>query len=110
MTSGMLETLKISEDKKKYIAEKLNPVLEEMVTECLSSLPANPVDFMVEYMSKKIGEGGGSKPAGGDADLAKQNEELKKQVADMTTKVAHAGEYLAATAEEEKEEEEEEDD
>merc|ERR550514_775592 len=105
MTSGMLDNLKISEEKKKYIAEKLNPVLEEMVTECLSALPGNPVDFMVEYLSKKNGVSGG-----GSEEDRKKNEELKKQVADMQQKVNDAGKMMAATGGEEEEEEEEEED
>jgi len=48
-----LDALKISEDKKKYIVESLNPVLEEMVAECIHRMPRDPVPFMLEWLEQK---------------------------------------------------------
>jgi cAMP-dependent protein kinase regulator len=46
------ESLKIPAAKKKYILETLEPILEPMVAEVLSTLPADPVSFMIEYLTK----------------------------------------------------------
>lgn len=48
-----LDALKISEDKKKYIVDLLNPVLEEMVAEAIHRMPRDPVPFMLEWLEQK---------------------------------------------------------
>lgn len=48
-----LDAMKISEEKKKYIVELLNPVLEEMVAECIHKMPTDPVPFMLEWLEQK---------------------------------------------------------
>jgi cAMP-dependent protein kinase regulator len=48
-----LDAMKISEEKKKYIVELLNPMLEEMVAECIHKMPNDPVPFMLEWLEQK---------------------------------------------------------
>merc|ERR1719482_87361 len=48
-----LDAMKISEEKKKYITELLNPMLEEMVAECIHKMPNDPVPFMLEWLEQK---------------------------------------------------------
>jgi cAMP-dependent protein kinase regulator len=48
-----LDAMKISEEKKKYIVELLNPMLEEMVAECINKMPSDPVPFMLEWLEQK---------------------------------------------------------
>lgn len=48
-----LDAMKISEEKKKYIVELLNPMLEEMVAECIHKMPPDPVPFMLEWLERK---------------------------------------------------------
>ena len=38
---------------KQYLANKLNPILEPLVTEILVSKPNDPIDFMLEWIRKK---------------------------------------------------------
>lgn len=101
MTS--LDSLQISEEKKKYITETLNPILEEFVTECLKTMPGNPLDEMLAFADKK---GGG----GGDGDLSKENARLKAEMEQLKAKVEEAGVMVSNLAKEEDKEEEEEDD
>jgi cAMP-dependent protein kinase regulator len=110
--AAAVEGLKISEEKKSYIVNKLNPILEDMVTEVLTSLPTNPVIFMRDYMEKKMVSSGG---AGMDAGaLQAENEALKKSIEMMEKKNVETLNLLKGLEgdkeEKEVEEEEEEDD
>jgi len=48
-----LDQLKISEEKKKYIVDQLNPMLEEMVAQCIFKMPTDPVPFMLQWLEDK---------------------------------------------------------
>jgi len=50
--AAAFEKLKIPSAKRKYILEVLEPVLEPMVAEVLGKLPADPIQFMVDYLQK----------------------------------------------------------
>jgi len=99
----MVENLNISEDKKNYITNILNPLLEEFVTSVLTTLPEDPVAAMASFAASKKGGGGSDEVA-----------KLKKEIEEYKSKLAEAGLMVAEMSktprggEEEKEDEEEE--
>jgi cAMP-dependent protein kinase regulator len=48
-----LDAMKVTDEKKKYIVDLLNPTLEALVAECIKSTPGDPVPFMLEWLEKK---------------------------------------------------------
>lgn len=102
MTS--IEGLQISDDKKKYIMETLNPMLEEFVTKCLTTM-GDPLEAMNMFVAEKQGSAGG---------LKEENERLKKEIDQLKAKVEEAGKMVATSTDQQEdkdeEEEEEEDD
>jgi len=46
-----VEKLRIPAEKKNYILENLEPVLEPMVSQILAACPADPIAFMIEYLT-----------------------------------------------------------
>jgi len=69
----------IPEEKKKYILETLNPLLEELVTQCLSSL-SNPLDIMQQFIDMKQG-----------FSLKEENKKLKEEINQLKSAAAAAG-------------------
>lgn len=45
--------MKLTEEKKKYILELLNPLLEELVADCIHRMPSDAAPFMLEWMENK---------------------------------------------------------
>lgn len=105
-----LDTLKISEEKKKYILELLNPVLEEMVAECIHRMPADPVPFMLEWLEqKKVSDEDKQLSPEERERLAKENKELEANVNKVKSQMQEAAK-LAVSDKKDDDEEEEEDD
>jgi cAMP-dependent protein kinase regulator len=52
---SVVDGLPFAEDKKKYIVDVLDPILEEMVSDVLTTMPGVPVDFMVTWLRKRSG-------------------------------------------------------
>ncbi|CAE7221554.1 pkaR [Symbiodinium sp. CCMP2456] len=111
---SFVEALKISEDKKKYIMDLLNPVLEEMVAECIHKMPKDPVPFMLDWLESKRASEEDKKLSPEEKEkLVKENEELTGKVSKLKGQVQEAAKMAtesAAAADEEEEEEEDEDD
>jgi len=111
-----LDALKISEEKKKYILDHLNPVLEEMVAECIKATPKDPVPFMLEWLeAKKATDEDRLLSVEEKARLAKENEELAENVTKVKSQIQEAAklaqqEAQEATKADESEEEDDEDD
>ncbi|CAJ1344073.1 unnamed protein product [Effrenium voratum] len=87
-----LDVLKISEDKKKYILESLNPILEELTEECMHKMPKDAVLFMLDWLRKKKAEEEDKQLTPEEKErLTKENDELvlkvnklKRQVQEVT--------------------------
>lgn len=100
--------LPFPEEKKKFIVDKLDPVLEEMVADVITDLPSNPTLYMIEWLRKKS-------PA-----LPKGKLPLKEEVVALKAEIARhkntsgammtSANASAAAKEAESEEEEEDDD
>jgi len=107
-SSSVVEGLNFSDHKKNYIQNKLDPVLEEMVADVLTSMPTDPVAFMIEWLEKKAGPqvGGGARGS-----ILDDNAAMKSQLGKMNATLAEAGAMMNdGDADKEEEEEEEEDD
>mmetsp|Transcript_76829 Transcript_76829/g.205254 ORF Transcript_76829/g.205254 Transcript_76829/m.205254 type:complete len:392 (-) Transcript_76829:253-1428(-) len=88
MTTTGVEGLQLTDDKKNYIVQTLNPVLDKIVAAALAARPSNTAEWIVEFLEKEYNMGGGGGGGGGEGGKA----------------------LLAALAGEEEEEEEEEED
>jgi cAMP-dependent protein kinase regulator len=108
-----LEGMDLPEAKKKYILEKVNPLLEELVRAVLTRMPDEPLAFMIKFLKEKTGR------ANVDMDaVTKENAYLEEEIAQMQFKLKDAsskaaeilgGEGKKAVDEDEEEEEEEDD-
>eukprot|EP00931_Biecheleriopsis_adriatica_P025916 TRINITY_DN1581_c1_g1_i1.p1 TRINITY_DN1581_c1_g1~~TRINITY_DN1581_c1_g1_i1.p1 ORF type:complete len:407 (-),score=98.67 TRINITY_DN1581_c1_g1_i1:61-1281(-) len=54
--SSVCDGLPFSEEKRKYIVEVLDPVLEEVITQTIKDMPENPRDFMIALFQKRMGQ------------------------------------------------------
>jgi cAMP-dependent protein kinase regulator len=106
-----LDALKISEDKKKYIVEMLNPLLEEMVAECIHKTPADPVPFMLEWLeNKKVQEEDKLLSPEDKERLVNENEQLQANVNKVKGQMQEAAKLAISEPAPDDEEEEEDDD
>jgi len=39
-----------------YVAKKINPILEDMVTAVIMTKPINPIPFMITFLRERSGE------------------------------------------------------
>jgi cAMP-dependent protein kinase regulator len=104
-----LDSLNVSEDRKKYILDKLNPLLEEFVTKMLTELDPNPLGALASFAREKKGMSD-SKLNGQNEKLKKDIELLKYELQNMAKTVCTTDDLLGGEKEPEAEEEEEEDD
>jgi len=106
-----LDTLKISDEKKKYIIDSLNPVLEAMVAECIHRMPADPVPFMLQWLQQKnIAEEDKLLSPQEKDRLAAENKQLEAEINRVKSQMQECAKLAAGDAKEEDEEEEEDDD
>merc|ERR1719160_1499211 len=90
----------------------LNPVLEEMVAECIHKTPADPVPFMLEWLENKKVQEEDKLLSPEDKDrLVQENEQLQFSVNKVKGQMQEAAKLaISEPAGEEEEEEDEEDD
>ncbi|CAK0853328.1 unnamed protein product [Prorocentrum cordatum] len=104
MSSSVVDGLPFSEEKKKYILETLDPILEELVTDVLTEMPKQPVDFMAQWLRKRSGTTHLQRIA-----LKTKNTKLKEELRQLTGSLREAGTVIDQHVEEEEESEEEDD-
>jgi len=105
-----LDALKISEDKKQYIINLLNPVLEEMVADCIHKMPKDPVPFMLDWLEqKKVMEEDKLLSPEEKERLVQENKVLSESVNKVKSQVQEAAKMAADEPVEDEEEEEEDD-
>jgi cAMP-dependent protein kinase regulator len=109
MPGANLDGMDLPESKKKYISEKVNPLLEELVRGVLTKMPDEPLQFMIKTLKEKTGK------ANVDIDaINKENALLEAEIQLMQTKlkevssqaVENIGKMGDAPKDEESEEEE----
>lgn len=94
MARATVEGLQFADDKKEYIINTLDPVLEAMVGELMSKMPSDPVQFMIEFLSYKAGD----RPEEPVMSLKEKNKFLRSQLNSMKAFVGEVGEMLVADA------------
>jgi cAMP-dependent protein kinase regulator len=108
-----LDAMKISEEKKKYIVELLNPMLEEMVAECIHKMPTDPVPFMLEWLErKKVADEDKLLSPEEKHRLKEENVKLQENMSKVKTEMLEATKLVSSDdkADEESEEEDDADD
>jgi len=104
----------ISEDKKRFILNILNPMLEEMVAEAITKMPADPVPWMLEFLEAKRVEKEDKMLSEEEKERLKlENEELKENMTKIKGEMHETAKLVNQTKkddQQEEEEEEEEDD
>jgi len=103
--SSVVDGLPFADEKKKYILERLDPILEEMVSDVLTDMPKSPIDFMIGWLRKRSGTANASKYS-----IAGLNLQLKTELKQATSSLQEVGAAVTKGSEPEPEEEEEEDD
>jgi cAMP-dependent protein kinase regulator len=105
-----LDALKISEEKKKYIVDSLNPLLEEMVAECIHRMPEDPVPFMLDWLEdKKVTDEDKLLSPEEKERLLAENKNLELEISKVKGQLQEASKMVAVKHEEEEEEEEDDD-
>mmetsp|Transcript_72843 Transcript_72843/g.127476 ORF Transcript_72843/g.127476 Transcript_72843/m.127476 type:complete len:403 (+) Transcript_72843:100-1308(+) len=105
-----LDAMKISEEKKKYIVDLLNPMLEEMVAECIHRMPADPVPFMLEWLEqKKVSDEDKLLSPEEKERLKQENENLQENMKKVKSEMQEAAKLVKDKDEDAASEEEEDD-
>jgi cAMP-dependent protein kinase regulator len=102
---SVVEGLPFADEKKKYILERLDPILEEMVSDVLTEMPKSPIDFMIGWLRKRSGTA-----TQAQVSLKAKNAQLKQELGNATSSLQEAGMAMATDDGGDKEEEEEEED
>jgi len=111
-----LDGSNIADDKKRFILDTLNPMLEEMVAETITKMPADPVPFMLDFLEMKRVEREDMLLSDEDkARLKQENEELRDNMSKVKSEMQETAKLISGSKEgdekndaEESEEEEEE--
>jgi len=108
---SVVDGLPFADEKKKYILETLDPVLEEMVSDVLTESPTDPAVFMIAWLRKRSGVSA----MNASVSLQGKNTQLLNELKQIKSAVEEAGIAIKtgsseAKPEEEEEEEDEDDD
>lgn len=104
---SVVDGLPFADEKKKYILDTLDPILEEMVSDVLTEMPKSPPEYMISWLRRRCGTHTSS------VSIVKQNEQLKRELKKITGSLEEAGTMMTESAKAEppeEDEEEEEDD
>jgi cAMP-dependent protein kinase regulator len=110
MPVGSLDGIDLPDSKKKYISEKVNPVLEDLVRTVLTKMPDDPLPFMIKHLRERSGR------ENVDLEAVKADcDALQAEISFLENKLSEVGsqaaDLLASTSQEApKDEESEEDD
>lgn len=106
-----LDAMKVSDEKKKYIVDLLNPTLEALVAECIKQTPADPVAFMLDWLeNKKIMEDDSKLSAEERDKLKAENEQLEKSMSKVKSEMQETVKLVSTTVDKEESEEEDDED
>lgn len=77
-----LKGLPLTDEKKAYILETLNPLLEELVTQCLTKM-SPPLEVMQAFIDEQQGSSGMQSLKEENGKLKEENEKLKKEITQL---------------------------
>mmetsp|Transcript_75120 Transcript_75120/g.189967 ORF Transcript_75120/g.189967 Transcript_75120/m.189967 type:complete len:403 (+) Transcript_75120:96-1304(+) len=104
---SVVDGLPFADDKKKFITESLDPILEEMVSDLLTEIPAvDPLDFMAQWLRKRAN----LTTKTTNIPLKAKNSALKQELDQLKMGVEEAGIAIQSGDKLDNESEEEEDD
>lgn len=103
---SVVDGLPFAEEKKKYIVETLDPILEEMVSDVLTEVPPNPLDFMIAWLRKRSG----LSSVHDQQSLLAKNKALKQELKAIKHSIEEAGTAITSDVKPEEEEPEEDED
>lgn len=102
---SVVDGLPFAEEKKKYILETLDPILEEMVSDVLTEMPPSPLDFMISWLRRRSGTAASMRVS-----VKQKNTNLKQELSHATAFMQEAGGAIEVEAEANAAESSEEDD
>lgn len=103
---SVVDGLPFAEEKKMYILEVLDPILEEMVSDVLTEMPKVPMDYMINWLRKRCGSAAGTSTR---VSLTAKNSQLKNELKQVKGCLEEAGTTIKAEAHQSDEEEEDDD-
>mmetsp|Transcript_50817 Transcript_50817/g.91323 ORF Transcript_50817/g.91323 Transcript_50817/m.91323 type:complete len:411 (-) Transcript_50817:178-1410(-) len=92
MARAAVEGLAFDDTKKEYVINVLDPLLESMVQELLSSTPPKPIDFMIEWLNVRSDSSTPRRQP--EQSLEAKNKQLKKELGTMKSFVQEVGEMV----------------
>jgi len=112
-----LDGANIAEDKRKFILDTLNPMLEDMVAEVITKMPGDPVPFMLDFLEMKRVEQEDKLLSEEHRErLRKENEQLRENMTKVKSEMQETAKLISQSKEDSKgaddkdEEDEDEDD
>jgi len=97
----VIDCFAMSQEHTEYIQSKVNPILENLVTEVLLERPDNPVPFMVRWLAERSKAGKESLYSLGVGEAEKLRNEIRELQDDIKTLSDKVGEAKAKGAEKE---------
>jgi len=103
--------MKVSDEKKRYIVDSLNPTLEALVAECIKSTPENPVAFMLDWLeNKRIADDDAKMTPEDKNKMIEENNKLEAEMKKVKSEMSDAVKLVETEKDKESEEEDDEDD
>lgn len=102
---SVVDGLPFTEEKKKYILDVLDPILEEMVSDVLTEMPPTPMDYMIQWLRKRSGTATSMRIS-----MKSKNSQLKQELNQANNFMQEAGGAIAVETATGAESEESEDD
>jgi cAMP-dependent protein kinase regulator len=103
-----LDAMRVSDEKKKYIVDLLNPTLEALVAECIKSEPGDPVAFMLEWLeNKRVADDDGRLSSEERNALIAENEKLEADMKKVKSEMQETVKLVEQSGADESEEEDE---
>jgi cAMP-dependent protein kinase regulator len=106
-----LDAMKVSDEKKKYIVDLLNPTLEALVAECIKNTPGDPVAFMLDWLEqKRISDDDARMTPEDRAAMQAENQKLEAEMKKIKNEMQETVKLVDAGNAKDEETEEEDDD
>jgi cAMP-dependent protein kinase regulator len=106
-----MDKVQISEEKRQFILNKLNPMLEDLVAEAIMKMPPDPVPFMLDWLeAKRVSEEDRLLAPEEKERLKNENEALKASMSKVKSEMQETAKLVSKDDKDEEEEEDDDDD